>query len=351
MEYEWSTARTGLRGPRVLGTCSSLLIMNDRIKVLSIAGSGRSGSTILGNILGQINGFFHVGELCYLWNRGLVNNTLCGCGSSFRDCNLWRGVLAHAGLALDKDDAAEMSRVLRDINRTLPVLMLVRKTNASLASGPARYLSAVQKLYQSIHHLTGCRVIVDSSKVPAHGYLLKMIPEIDLHVVHLVRDPRAVAYSWQRKALRSDRSSENPAAMERVATWKSTIKWAYANIMIDILRDSNFGKGKVATLHYEDFVRDPRQTVATIVTLVDKATGALPFVSQHEVDLEPTHTVWGNPNRLQTGRVQLRLDDEWKINMKWSKRAFVTALTWPLLLKYRHLEKNLLDFGSVRPSI
>jgi hypothetical protein len=31
---------------------------NDKIKVLYIAGWGRSGSTILGNILGQVAGFF-----------------------------------------------------------------------------------------------------------------------------------------------------------------------------------------------------------------------------------------------------------------------------------------------------
>ena len=35
----------------------------ERVKVLYIAGSGRSGSTILDRILGQLDGFFSVGEL------------------------------------------------------------------------------------------------------------------------------------------------------------------------------------------------------------------------------------------------------------------------------------------------
>ena len=42
------------------------------VRVLYIAGSGRSGSTILDRTLGQVDGFFSAGELCNLWGRGLL---------------------------------------------------------------------------------------------------------------------------------------------------------------------------------------------------------------------------------------------------------------------------------------
>ena len=38
-----------------------------KVKVLFIAGNGRSGSTILDVILGQLEGFFAVGELRRIW--------------------------------------------------------------------------------------------------------------------------------------------------------------------------------------------------------------------------------------------------------------------------------------------
>ena len=42
-----------------------------RRRVLYILGWGRSGSTVLGNILGEVDGFFCAGELHYLWERRL----------------------------------------------------------------------------------------------------------------------------------------------------------------------------------------------------------------------------------------------------------------------------------------
>ena len=58
----------------------------DKIVVLYIAGWGRSGSTIMGNILGQLPGFAHVGELSNVWSRGVIEDSLCGCGARFSEC-------------------------------------------------------------------------------------------------------------------------------------------------------------------------------------------------------------------------------------------------------------------------
>ena len=40
--------------------------MSERVKVLYIVGMGRSGSTILANSLGEVDGFFSAGEICYM---------------------------------------------------------------------------------------------------------------------------------------------------------------------------------------------------------------------------------------------------------------------------------------------
>ena len=49
--------------------------MNDeKVKVLFIAGNGRSGSTLLHNILGQRAGFGALGERREIWVRGARKN-------------------------------------------------------------------------------------------------------------------------------------------------------------------------------------------------------------------------------------------------------------------------------------
>src|SRR5438105_15565281 len=60
--------------------------------VLFIGGEGRSGSTLLDRMLGQLPGFFSTGELREVWNRGLIENLDCGCGLSFRSCSFWTAV-------------------------------------------------------------------------------------------------------------------------------------------------------------------------------------------------------------------------------------------------------------------
>src|SRR5215472_7373359 len=60
--------------------------------VVYIAGSGRSGSTLLERTLGEIPGFVNVGELIDLFRREASRADRCGCGLPFGDCPFWASV-------------------------------------------------------------------------------------------------------------------------------------------------------------------------------------------------------------------------------------------------------------------
>src|SRR5215472_10332799 len=60
--------------------------------VIYIAGSGRSGSTLLERALGELPGVVNVGELMDLFRRTVAHGERCGCGQSFADCPFWAGV-------------------------------------------------------------------------------------------------------------------------------------------------------------------------------------------------------------------------------------------------------------------
>lgn len=308
--------------------------MPNRVKVLNIIGCGRSGSTILGNTLGQLPGYVHVGELCYVWNRGVVQDALCGCGQAFSECEFWRRVTKRSEHSMDRERAVRLASFPRRANRRMALTMLRRQGPSALADGIEEYRDALTDLYRAVQATTDCRVIIDSTKAPAHSYLFRDSPDVDLYVLHLVRDARAVAHSWNRKVIRYDNDPENPVAMSRFSPLRSAVKWAYANLTVEMLRRGQ--RERIFTVRYEDFLADPPGTVSHVDQWVGEHSNATPFVSERQVRLDTTHTVWGNPGRLKKGLVELRLDAEWKEKMSAHWRAVVTGVTWPLLRKYAY---------------
>ncbi len=63
-----------------------------KLKIIFIAGSGRCGTTLMDNAIGQMPNAFSAGEVRYFWDRGLQQNRLCSCGESFRECPVWSAV-------------------------------------------------------------------------------------------------------------------------------------------------------------------------------------------------------------------------------------------------------------------
>jgi hypothetical protein len=292
---------------------------------------GRSGSTILGNILGEIEGFFHGGEFNFIWGHTLIENRLCGCGAPFDECEVWGSVLKRAFGGMDRVDAHEMVRLQNLGTRTRHVpLMLFPQGRRMLTSRLGKYMICLKKLYRAVQESTGSRVIVDSSKMPSYGYVLGMTPGIDLYVVHLIRDPRAVAYSWLRKKPQPD--TDRLDYMQGLGTLKSSVLWDAWNASSEALWSGS--SGRYMRLGYEDFVEEPRRAIKDILGMLHEDTHRLPFVGERDAELGISHTVSGNPNRFQTGSVRLRPDDEWASRMRLRDKSLVTLLTLPLLARY-----------------
>src|SRR5262249_52127789 len=159
-------------------------------KVLFIAGSGRSGSTLLDMLLGQIKGFCSTGELRFIWNRGFEENQLCGCGKPFRECEFWTEVVREAFGGFEAVDYVRIEELRKGAEHYVSNGLCVQ---GELLTPYKDYFEACQKLYQAIQKISGCEFIVDSSKNTAHGFVLMNIPQINLFTVHLIRDSRAVA--------------------------------------------------------------------------------------------------------------------------------------------------------------
>ena len=316
------------------GEAASLLPGEARLRgttgVVLVVGASRSGSTLLCNTLGQADGFVSVGELAHIWDRGLMQNQLCGCGRPFRACHFWREVIE---ATLGSVARVEVERILR-LKKAVETgtgrfqLLAARRT-AGYASQLREYSSILGALLRTILRVSGRTFIVDSSKRFVHGVVLGHVDGVDLRLVHLLRDARAVAYSQQRKKLRPE-IHWRKEFMDRTGPMKSSVGWVRANLLFECLKRFVCVH---TTVRYEDFTSRAREELQRVFRELHLAA-RIPDISASKVVLKPSHTVSGNPMRFEHGIVSIRPDIEWRQGMRWRHRMLVSGLAWPLLLRY-----------------
>ena len=293
------------------------------IKVLSINGWCRSGSTIIGNLLNEASGFFHVGELHFLWKNAYGNgsNTRCGCGVDLVRCPIWSRVLA-AELPAGADPEAHAEEVRRRQQGGLRTRHTWRVLRHGVDTDDRRaHAATLARTYRAIAELTRCRVIVDSTKIPGEAALLPEVEGIEPLYLHLVRDPRAVAHSWSR---RKDYAHTMSAA-------RSTAYWVGFNLASRALVERHPERSRL--LRYEDFIRDPAETIRALIELCGEPAGSP--VRGRTAELHGNHTVTGNPDRFRTGTTLIRpFDGMWRAELPMRAKLATLALAWPLLTRY-----------------
>jgi len=266
--------------------------------VLYVLGPTHSGSTVLGNLIGERPGHVSTGELRMAWRRWLAPDARCGCGELLRDCAFWREVsIERAAGDLGVANAARLDARLM-ATRRLPALA---RGALEREAGPLR--AAFARLQERVAATAGASVVVDTSKVPAGAVLLERAP-VDLRVVHLVRDSRGVLASHRR------RGSPNFPGRTLMALWTTWNAFA-----------------------------ERRYGARTRVRYEDAADGRTVRLGLH-------HTVDGNRNRFRTGALELAEDVRWRAELNRADRALALALTGPLLARYGYVPRTASSSSS-----
>jgi len=313
--------------------------VREGLRVVYLGGLGRSGSTLLERLLGELPGVSAVGEVVHLWQRGVVENERCGCGDEFGACDFWSRVGKAAFGGWDKISVERVARLREATDRTrfIPLLAgpeLPGRMRQSLSEYTDYYL----RVYQAIAEVTGSTALIDSSKHASLAFCLARRRGVDLRVIHLVRDSRAVAYSWTTRVARPDASAES--YMTTYPPVRAAGHWNAENCALQLL--SRRGT-PVLRVRYEDLVRDPEQTVLLVARFAGLRAdeSMLGFLGteggSRSAVLHEAHTASGNPMRFATGRVSIRGDERWRAEMPDSHRRAVTAMTLPLLTHYGYL--------------
>lgn len=302
-----------------------------RLTIVYIAGTGRCGSTILDRILGTLPGVVSCNEVIGVWNNGFRENLGCACGANFRDCSFWSAVVKTA-FPNGEPDAARIQELQWDVSRSrhLPRLLAEPSAESRFGARLAEYRAALGPLYRAIADVSECDIIVDSSKLPGEALVLAGLPDVDVRVIHVIRDARAVAYSWLRKrhdpGLRRQQDRHGPL--------HTAVYWSMRNILAEVLKR----RLPYVRVRYEDLMRSPRTELHRLTSAVDVLSGGqAALTGERTVQLETVHAMLGNPQRFQTGPVELRPDVEWRGALPRVDRTIVTALTLPLLLRHGYV--------------
>jgi hypothetical protein len=302
--------------------------------VIYVMGYGRSGSTILDILLNQHPDVLSGGEVGELY-RWLRAGETCACLAPIGECSFWRAVCAQhfAGFTDDSGQMASLQRSIESL-RNLPALLL----SANRPHRVDAYRRQVRSLFGSMAMVSGRRWIVDSSK-SAHHYTgralaLERYAGLDVRAIHVVRDPRGVAWS----VMRGEGSPERQTRLRgpRVRFVRAVAGWTVTNALA-CMTARRLRRG-VLQVRYEDLCTDPRTVLEEIGAFVGLDMSEVIRTLENGASLQVGHNVGGNRIRFQR-RLTFRPDEEWREHLPGPYRRAARMATWPLSRTFGYPER------------
>jgi hypothetical protein len=206
------------------------------IDVIYIIGSGRSGSTVLGSVLGAYPDIVNTGEIYnfkHFFDSAAERNRKCSCGEELQECGFWKRVKDYIYEKTGKD--------------------LVEPKDTD----PGNFGRNNYVLFSAIQAVSGRRIILDSSKRHYRLNLLLKSPHFRVTILHLVRDARAYAYSSMLTEMKKGASSR--------VFFRKLWEWQHKNIAMKFLYGRN---PRYYFCRYEDFVCDPKAVIGKFLSTV-----------------------------------------------------------------------------------
>jgi hypothetical protein len=297
-----------------------------RTRLVYLLAASHSGSTLVGLLLGSHPEISTVGEL-KMTSLGDLERYRCSCGAFLLECPFWLSVkskLAARGRAFRPGDGStdlfsgispSVRRALRPLHRGA-LLELVRDgvllATPSWRSHVRGWHEANALLAQAVSEITGRPVVVDSSKVGIRLKYLLRNPALEVKVLRIVRDGRAVALTYVDPARFADARDEQlrgggsggDRAAERLSMHQAAHAWrrsqeAAQNIVAGLPREA------FRVIRYEDVCADLPGTLRPVLEWIGVDPAAPLGLARG------SYHVVGNGMRLDSTR-EVKLDDRWR---------------------------------------
>ena len=309
------------------------------MKVVYIMGAGHIGSTILDLTISTHLNFESLGEISKFHRSRWFpdDNRKCACGLSVYECSFWIQVRTKWAELIGSDDAERYMYLQKryEGSRSGWVRLLWNNYKSSVEFN--EYLWGTTALYQAIQQVSGSPFLVDSSLTPRRAYGLTMNPDIDLYLIHLVRDGRGVIWSLKKPGKKILTKEYVPAP-----SWRTTKYWISANLQSTwVLYQVKEEKRQI--IRYEDFVINPSLILNKIGNLVGEDMSGLLTDATLNHSGQDRHTVGGNRIRMQKD-IRIKPDFAWLEKLSEQDRKLFWGMAGWLARQYGY-KKNQIDYG------
>jgi hypothetical protein len=295
------------------------------VTVIYIAGLGRSGSTLLAELLSARPGVLSAGELPKIWHHGWRDDWCSADGHQFSTSPVWRRVLQRLRKldpSFEEEEAFKLSDRILTQRNWRPFWFFLGFSDARARV----YQMQFDLLYRALSEVTRNPVIVDSGKLPYHAALMARSKAVKLKVVHLVRDPRAVAYSKQRKKINLNLRSDYNPTMRREYALRVSLRWVWHNFLVRLVC---LRCGDAVLVRYEDLVQDPHPVLEKILGSSGLESLGVSSPSSAQAN---NIAFTGNSRRFGPNSLRIKPDFEWKLKLPLFQLALISLLTLPVRL-------------------
>jgi sulfotransferase family protein len=300
---------------------------NGEVTVVYISGYNRSGSTILGILLGQHPDAVTLGEMHILHERLLMNEGRCACELPPTECGFWKEIYERCF-----DVQAYADRPTPELQGSVesvwqfPWLALRLKSKRRLR----RYGEQMELFFKTVAEVAGKRCVIDLSKgarrCAGRSLALSRYTNLNVKTIHLVRDGRGCVWSYMKQ---QGGPEDNRRKFSPLFNFIHTVAgWAVTHTLA-LLTSWLLPKKKVLRVRYEDLCESPRETLTQIGEFIGFDIGLVLEKMESQEELEVGHIYGGNPTRFTEG-LQFRPDRAWHDKLPKSyQRAFILSV-WPL---------------------
>jgi hypothetical protein len=165
----------------------------------------------------------------------------------------------------------------------------------------------------------------------ARAFAFSVIPDIDLKIIQLVRDPRGVVWS-HKKAFTKDIQHGLPRDIASEPAWRAALYWCRMNLQTDWLR-RRVGSERAMLVRYEDFMLHTLPVLQRISDFIGVDLENVQRTITEEKKLYFGHTIAGNRVRMK-GELRLKYDQEWRQKLSARDRRVTEILAGWLMTSY-----------------
>ena len=299
----------------------------EKIPFVFLTSHAFSGSTLTSFLMGMHPEIATVGELTGPARRLDLQTYPCSCGKLFQQDPFWQDVATAVnqyGLPYSLnnylDTRFELSsnalgqRLLAGSFRSNALEQLRDSVVFTLWPGKLAQLKEQARrnelFARAVLDVTGKSIFLDTAKDPMRIRYLPLAPNIDLHVIHLVRDVRGVVAS-----IRSRHPDTNVETAVR--------SWIAREKNINRLLET-IPTNRQIKLNYEELVTDTLPTLNKLLAFV----GAQPLETLGDYR-EAEHHILGNRMRKRQSS-EIKLDEKWRTALSTEQLQTISRMVGAL---------------------